>query len=173
MDFEWPRGPAHSSRDSSVDAEGQQWNTVICRLHTDVPLQMTRCCVCGVGADVIPESCVSWTMVIRYIEWAGPISVVTACILNLADSAASMTFVMKFQNGSRFNEAPEKLENRHTTVCFQLAVSPRNMNARPCVAGSLSSPGAARACKLLKFVSMVSMFLTISGDKQNNCCNGA
>ena len=30
-----------------------------------------------------------------------------------------------------------------------------------------------RACKLLKFVSMVSMFLTISGDKQNNCCNGA
>ena len=30
-----------------------------------------------------------------------------------------------------------------------------------------------RACKLLKFVSMVSMFLTISGGKQNNCCNGA
>ena len=26
-----------------------------------------------------------------------------------------------------------------------------------------------RACKLLKFVSMVSMFLTISGDKQKNC----
>jgi len=32
---------------------------------------------------------------------------------------------------------------------------------------------AYRACKLLKFVSMVSMFLTISGGKQNNCCNGA
>ena len=32
---------------------------------------------------------------------------------------------------------------------------------------------ANRACKLLKFVSMVSMFLTISGGKQNNCCNGA
>ena len=30
-----------------------------------------------------------------------------------------------------------------------------------------------RACKLLKFVSMVSMFLTISGGKQKNCCNGA
>ena len=33
----------------------------------------------------------------------------------------------------------------------------------------LFTPNMYRACKLLKFVSMVSMFLTISGDKQKNC----
>jgi len=41
------------------------------------------------------------------------------------------------------------------------------------VLGCRQTVATYRACKLLKFVSMVSMFLTISGGKQNNCCNGA
>ena len=46
-------------------------------------------------------------------------------------------------------------------------------NGEPTESPSLSNAIFNRACKLLKFVSMVSMFLTISGGKQNNCCNGA
>ena len=77
------------------------------------------------------------------------------------------------------NKAAHKSNNGQTNTSPPPVTAPtqcgncgmRNHNTNEC-----RKPRAGhgnRACKLLKFVSMVSMFLTISGGKQNNCCNGA
>ena len=59
---------------------------------------------------------------------------VTHWILKPAASEASMTFLVKLQNGSRLNDVPVK---RYATVCFQETVKPLSMKTNACDAASL------------------------------------